>query len=76
MASIVKGSVAEEEEVEKAVSNGIDIDFKCNKGFIFAKKFKIKGRTIIEWTIRAASTVIMYSPNRLEIPINAAESPD
>jgi len=43
-AVIVRGNVAPEEEVEKAVSKGVDIFFMCLNGFTFPTNFKISGK--------------------------------
>ena len=56
-AVIVKGSVAPDEEVEKAVSKGVDTALKCLMGLALPINFVSKGRVTNAWTESAKSTV-------------------
>jgi hypothetical protein len=44
---MVKGSVAPDEDVEKAVSSGVVIFLKCFRGFAFPINFKTMGRVMM-----------------------------
>ena len=76
-ASIVTGSVAPEELVEKAMTMGWTMFRKCVIGLIRPTKRKIRGSVINKWKVRPATSISAYRPSALKaaspvVPISLA----
>jgi len=56
-AVIVKGNVAPDDDVEKAVSNGVDMFRICRRGFALPTNLRIRGKVIKKCMINAIITV-------------------